>query len=155
MSRNISSLPGDFERDMREFSHLVKEELPDFIESELREVVSDSFEAEQWKGGNGKKWQARKNDKESSKSRNERRALLVGSGDLIKSYDTERSGDEISIGSDLIYAEVHNEGKRAGRDKGFQMPQRQHAPIPGEAIPKLEEATDKFMDKRTDQIFNK
>ncbi len=153
------SLGDDAKEQMREFEDLMSNYLPDEIESGLNEVVADSFEAEKYQGKSGsKKWESRKRDsaKEASKTRDNRKALLVGSGDLIKSYETEvrAGGSEIALGSDLIYAEVHNEGKQAGRGKGFTMPQRQHAPIPGEPIPKLNEKIDKWMDNEMDKIFD-
>jgi phage gpG-like protein len=68
----------------------------------------------------------RKKGKNAEKTRKGTRATLVKSGTLKRSIRvTKTSGFDIAIGSDLPYAQVHNEGLKAGRGKGFIMPQRQ------------------------------
>jgi phage virion morphogenesis protein len=51
--------------------------------------------------------------------------ILVQSEALHGSITHLVTGDETQIGSNLVYAGVHNDGGRAGRGAGFQMPQRQ------------------------------
>lgn len=54
------------------------------------------------------------------------RPILTGdTGDLVRSLQFSVSNGQATIFSDKIYAKVHNEGLRAGRGKGFIMPQRQ------------------------------
>lgn len=54
------------------------------------------------------------------------RPILTGdTGDLGRSLQFSVSNGQVTIFSDKIYAKVHNEGLRAGRGKGFIMPQRQ------------------------------
>lgn len=68
----------------------------------------------------------RKLGKKAKETRKGTRATLVKSGTLKRSIRvTKSSGYDISIGSDLPYAAVHNDGLKAGRGKGFIMPQRQ------------------------------
>jgi phage gpG-like protein len=72
-------------------------------------------------------WKNRKAPKgKNANKKSSKRAILVKSGLLKRSVRVTRStGTDIAIGSDLPYAQVHNEGLRAGRGKGFIMPKRQ------------------------------
>ncbi|MEM1284947.1 MAG: phage virion morphogenesis protein [Pseudomonadota bacterium] len=51
--------------------------------------------------------------------------ILVQTGALHGSIAHLVTSDETQIGSNLVYAGVHNDGGRAGRGAGFQMTQRQ------------------------------
>ena len=55
------------------------------------------------------------------------RALLVLSGQLRNDLDIRKTTiNEIVLGTeDTIYASVHNNGEKAGRGAGFQMPKRE------------------------------
>ena len=56
------------------------------------------------------------------------RNILVKSGDLRRSIKVNRrTFNSVTIGSKTAgdYGEVHNEGLRAGRGRGFRMPKRQ------------------------------
>jgi phage gpG-like protein len=60
------------------------------------------------------------------------RGILIKTGDLrrsIKILDLKKN--RVAVGSDLVYAKVHNEGLRAGRSPGFNMPVRRFV---GESI---------------------
>jgi phage virion morphogenesis protein len=66
-------------------------------------------------------WKPRK----PNAKRNRGRAILVDTGDLRRSIKVIRKTTrEIRIGSDPVYAKVHNYGLRAGRGRGFKMPKR-------------------------------
>lgn len=53
------------------------------------------------------------------------RAILVKSGDLRRSIRiVSTDWKRVVLGSDLVYAAVHNDGLQAGRGKGFKMPER-------------------------------
>jgi phage gpG-like protein len=55
-----------------------------------------------------------------------RRKILHGQGrNLSRSLRVRVDGTTATIYSDVAYAKVHNEGGRAGRGNGFQMPKRQ------------------------------
>lgn len=148
--RPFNMLSPDMHRAHQQLQQLLDEHLPDEIESELRQLVVSSFESESYQGNRSGKWAPRC----AGTRRNQGRKLLVDSGDLIKSYDTEKNGRDISIGSDLVYAQVHNEGLRAGSGAGFQMPRRQHMPEPGEPVRELEEAIGRWLDKKMSEIFD-
>lgn len=78
------------------------------------------------KSFDGKKWQEAKVDKDKKRKRG---SLMVDSSALMNSVRIAQATPESVVwaaGNDKIaYAEVHNEGGRAGRGAGFDMPQRQ------------------------------
>lgn len=133
---------------------LLSNKLPEFIQDKAQQIVDDSFNKEQYQDAGSSKWKGRKKDKEAKMSRQERRALLVKSGRLIKSVETERRGADIIIGTDTPYAAVHNEGLQSGRGSGFKMPERQFMPKPGESNEQLNKKVEKFLDDQMDKIFN-
>jgi phage gpG-like protein len=106
-----------------------------FLNTQLYEVVGDeavshykkSFRNEGFTNANLKKW---KEVKRRMNPRNHKaaatRPILTGTGELADSIKYRRgSGRKVIISSDKVYAQVHNEGLRAGRGKGFRMPKRQ------------------------------
>jgi len=93
-------------------------------------------------GGNSSKWDARKKTDKG-------RGLLTKSGDLRASVDYEAGVMQVSISSDKPYAQVHNEGGRAGRGEGFIMPKRQFMG-PSEDI---DDDIGEWLDRQFDSIF--
>ncbi len=53
------------------------------------------------------------------------KTLMSGRNNLYNSIEYTVSDAEVVIQNRVPYAAVHNEGLRAGRGKGFQMPRRQ------------------------------
>lgn len=112
--------------------------------------IHDNFDAQGFINKGVVKWQARKtpaqiwrkkdvSGKRSSKLRATKagasylkdtqspRAILVKRGHLRRSWDRSSKAYNMRVEfvSPLPYAQVHNEGGKAGRGKGFTMPQRQ------------------------------
>lgn len=111
------------------------------------EHIEKNFRTQAWNGATPSKWAPRK---PSKKKRDTGRAILVDKGTLRGSWDHEVRGPlEVAIGTDVTYAEVHNEGKRAGRGKGFQMPKRQMAG----PSPEIDRRIEKVLDKEMDKLF--
>lgn len=137
----------------QKLDNLIGKRLPEKVADEAQKIVDESFRKEQYQDGKSQQWKHRKKDKESSKSRESRRALLVKTSALIRSIETDRRGMDIVIHTDVPYAQVHNEGLRAGKGAGFQMPQREFMPIPGEGNPLLDKTVEKWMDGEMDKIF--
>jgi phage gpG-like protein len=142
----------------QQLQQLIGKRLPERVKDELQKVVDTSFQNEQYQNKKSSKWKGRKKDAEGSKAREERRALLVKTGKLIAAAEAEvissntvamRIADEQAS----VYAPVHNEGLRAGRGAGFQMPKRQFMPVPGEANDELDKQVEKWMDDEMDKIF--
>lgn len=68
-----------------------------------------------------KAWKQRKRSRD-----NEGRAILVKTGNLKRSLKYRKIGKySVRIESNVPYANVHNEGLRSGRGRGFTMPERQ------------------------------
>ena len=104
----------------------VKNDVPKLLANETKNYfVKESFNKQEW---NGVKWKdVKRRDKEGSSSNNS--AILVQSGKLrravvnsLQSATFNKIHFEVK---DVPYAQVHNEGLRAGRGAGFQMPKRQ------------------------------
>lgn len=99
---------------------------------------------------NGKKWPEAKADKDKKRKRG---SLMVDSAALMNSVRTaEVTSAQVkwTAGNDKVpYAKVHNEGGRAGRGSGFDMPQRQFM---GEAA-ELEEKITKRLGSYMSSLF--
>jgi phage gpG-like protein len=68
------------------------------------------------------KWKKRKR----GSKRNIGRAVLTNTGRLRRSLTKKKTGNyTVLISTNVDYAQVHNEGLRSGRGKGFKMPKRQ------------------------------
>lgn len=86
-----------------------------------------------------KKWPSRKPPKylkgvalQKWKAADSARAILVGHASrkmgvhLKDSIEAEIRSNSVTFSTDKIYAQVHNEGLKAGRPPGFTIPQRQY-----------------------------
>lgn len=116
--------------------------MPDVVGSIAVDVTMDSFTTEQFQDAGSQKWAPRKNDKEAGKPRDKRRALLVDSGDLRRSIDYESRPGEVALGTDVKYAQRHNEGLKG-------MPQRQFM---GESSV-MDKRVEDWMDKEVEKVF--
>jgi phage virion morphogenesis protein len=74
--------------------------------------------------------------------------ILVQTGALHGSITHLVTGDETQIGSNLVYAGVHNDGGRAGRGAGFQMVQRQFLGLSGENEDDLTALIEDFLERQ-------
>ncbi|MFA7466971.1 MAG: hypothetical protein WCY82_01740 [Desulfotomaculaceae bacterium] len=101
--------------------------IPGIVKIEGLQFIHENFQKEGFRDGKGgiKKWPKRKETKYTAK-KNKGRNLLVDSSALRRSWDQEttEAPDRVSFTSSLPYAEPHNEGSRAGRGSGFNMPER-------------------------------
>jgi phage gpG-like protein len=155
MIRNINTgqpIGGDFRSAAEKLRVFTTEQLPEFTEMAAQDIVDKSFQGEHYEG-NTSKWKGRKKEEQPGKERGGRRALLVKTGALVEQTKAERRGMDVVIASNTPYSQVHNEGLRAGRGAGFQMPQRQYMPIPGETNHELEAQIDRFVEDHLDKIF--
>lgn len=157
--RNGKEFSREMSENIQKFKRVVEQKLPDHIKDKAQQVVDNSFKAEQFQDGNSPKWQGRKKDPEAGKARGDRRGILVDKGTLIAAVEVEvRGKDTVAIAVNdpdaVEYADVHNEGLKAGKGAGFKMPKRQFMPAPGEDFPELDKHVEKFMDEEMDKIFN-
>lgn len=98
-------------------------DLPTIIGNEAVNYSLDAFNAQAWEGSS---WQARKSKKD------EGRAILVKSGTLRRSIRIiSSSASSVTVGTDVIYARVHNDGleiSRAARSETFARPRYAKGP---------------------------
>lgn len=132
----------------------VFKQLPHIAGNAAVEVSQKSFAQEQFADkGKSSKWAPRKKD--GKKSRNKRSALLVDSGELLKSIDYKVEGGTTILTSNAksskgyYYAEVHNEGGHAGRGAGFEMPKRKFMG----SSPEIDKEVEKYLDEEMDKLF--
>ena len=163
--KDLSDLEKDLSKELIQLRDFYQNDLPNEAVIQLEKLTDDSFKKEAWQGDKKGKWPARKSTKDDftkkgkAKPRSRRRGLLVQSGELIRSTEAEISKSaeiEVSIGSDKVYAQIHNEGlkgKAYGKHE-FDMPQRQFMPIPGEEETGITQKLETFIDKNMDRIFN-
>ena len=85
-------------------------------------------------------WKHRKREDRGRYAKNAgSRAVLVKTGKLKRSLVAKKFGRyAVRITSNVNYANVHNEGLRAGRGKGFTMPKRQFVGYSGMLSAKIE-----------------
>ena len=135
----------DVKEQERQFKTFLKRDLPDKVMGEMEQLKRDAFAMEGYPGGS--KWQPRQKPDPG-------RALLVQSGDMKRSIETEQRGLDIVMISDATtpggkwsLTQIHNEGLNP-------VPQRQMMPLPGEALPrKYQRRIDDYSDREMDRIF--
>lgn len=111
--------PEFFQKLLASIPNLKKDILRDVIAVEAENFVSENFRKQAYVNKGAQKWPLRE-DTENKK------ALLIGAGTLRSQVTKAKVvGDNVVIESSLIYAEVHNEGLKAGRGNGFMMKKRQ------------------------------
>jgi phage virion morphogenesis protein len=109
----------------REIQKLVK--LQEFARNDLKhvigvEAVRDSKQNFRDGGFDGQPWTPRKRKNRKGKKDTK---PLTDTGDLGDSIDYNADFNKVDVGTPFEWAKVHNEGLRAGRGNGFQMPKRQ------------------------------
>ncbi len=122
--------------------------LPGVAKVEGLKFIADNFRNEgfEQKTGSYKKWPKRKIEKAKKK--------LIGEkwgGSLKRSWqqDSKALGTKVEFTSALPYADVHNEGLKAGRPPHFTMPQSQ---MIGESEALFDRIQSKF-NRMADDIF--
>jgi phage gpG-like protein len=98
----------------------VKAKLPLIVGNIALNHFLESFDKGGFTDSGFQKWKARKREDRG-------RAILVKTGALRDALVIKGrpNFNRIVIGDYVPYAAVHNDGLRAGRGKGFQMPKRQ------------------------------
>ena len=136
------NLTGPSEALISAFQKFVQEDALRIVETEALNHFQNSFVYQGFTDKSLVKWPARKIPKrkgkpitgktlEKWKAKNEGRALLISHASdtkgthMANSITSELSPGKVTIIVDKPYAQVHNDGLRAGRPPGFTMPQRQ------------------------------
>lgn len=124
----------------------VAKKLPGIAKVEGLRFIADNFKREGFEEKTGvyKSWPKRKTAKTKKK--------LVGEkwgGSLKRSWQksTKAAGTKAEFTSQLVYADVHNEGLKAGRPPGFTMPQSQMIGDSEALFSRIEKKADSLVDK--------
>jgi phage gpG-like protein len=119
----------DFINRINELNNFLQNDVQDIVGTEAVNHFKQSFHDEAFSDKSEKDmpWQEvkrRQSSKNSGKAAATRKILTGETGDLGDSISYEKENRDVAIKSDKIYAQVHNEGLKAGRGKGFMMPKR-------------------------------
>ena len=128
----------------------IKTTLPRVLANETKKYFVGEFKKQQW---DGKRWLDPKRKQKTTGSSRNKSATLVQSGTLRRAVINSLQQATFKLihfeVKDVAYAKVHNEGLRAGRGLGFQMPKRQFM---GQTK-KLGEIQRRVIDKTIDKIW--
>ena len=114
---------------INELNNFIQNDVQDIVGTEAVNHFKKSFDDEAFSDKSEKDipWQEvkrRKNPKYAGKAAGTRKILTGEQRELGDSISYEKPGRNVEITNPKIYAQVHNEGLRAGRGKGFKMPKR-------------------------------
>jgi phage gpG-like protein len=111
--------------------------IPQNMRTMTLEHFDNSFRNQGFTDNGFQPWKPRKAEKRvvflgsrkraSRKNADANRAILIKSGRLRRSIKARFSGKSILFTSDVEYAQIHNEGGRAGRKLSAQIPRRRFA----------------------------
>jgi phage gpG-like protein len=100
--------------------------LPVAIGKKAVDLFTENFQKEGFQDNGAKPWKEVQRRARNARGAAGSRKILTGkTGDLGRSIKYEVSPGKVTVYSDVIYADVHNEGLKAGRGAGFTMPKRQ------------------------------
>lgn len=147
----------DFINDVRVVESQLRALIPKVagvVRVEGLKFIADNFSKQGFQKGNGSvsAWQKRKTpNKKKKQMQDQGRAILTHKGHLRRRWDsdTHTANNLVVFQNNMPYAEVHNEGGKAGRGSGFQMPQRK---MIGES-PVLDQAIEKKVTNIMDKLF--
>lgn len=150
------------------FQKFIQEDALRIVETEALNHFQNSFVYQGFTDKSLVKWPARKVPRrkgklitgktlEKWKAKNEGRALLISHASdtngthMANSIVSELAPGKVTVIVDKPYAQVHNDGLRAGRPPGFTMPRRQFIG-PSE---KLEQKIQAKFEKEIDKLIKK
>lgn len=134
MSRDIKHMANDMMRIQREVREFVSSDYPTIIAVEAENHFKRSFDNQGFTDTVLQKWKVRdvdtnpQNYSKKQIAQSKSRAILIGnnSGDKLRdSIHTIISPSHITITSNKAYAQIHNEGGKAGRNLSANIPKRQ------------------------------
>ncbi|MDY0102814.1 MAG: phage virion morphogenesis protein [Lentimicrobium sp.] len=130
----------------------VSRDLPIIIGKKAVDIYTTNFQKEGFQNANIEPWkEVKRRQNPRTKGAAKKRKILTGkTGDLGRSIKYDTGSASVTIYSDVPYAAVHNEGLRAGRGAGFQMPQRQFI---GDSL-EVDEMIETEIDNMMNQILN-
>ncbi|MBW6489744.1 MAG: phage virion morphogenesis protein [Lentimicrobium sp.] len=140
------------QRQAQRIKKAVTRNLPISIGKKAVDIYTENFQKEGFQNANFEPWkEVKRRQNPRTKGAAKKRKILTGkTGDLGRSIKYETGSAQVTIYSDVPYAAVHNEGLRAGRGKGFQMPKRQFI---GDSL-EVDEMIEREIDNVLNQILN-
>jgi phage gpG-like protein len=111
----------------RKVTRYIKNDALDVIGTLAVNHAQDAFINEGYTDVQLQPWkEVKRRQSGKGKPRDQTRPILSDTGDLKDSIRYEKAGNSVHIGSDLPYAQPHNEGTtKAGRGNKTTIPQRQ------------------------------
>lgn len=117
------------------------EQLAGVAENQTRRRIS-----EEQQSPDGEPWQAWSAN--YAATRHGGQSLLQGEGDLVDSITSEIEGDEALIGSNLIYAAIHQHGGTPDMAPGpAGIPAREYLGFSQDNLDEIESVADRWLDK--------
>lgn len=121
------------------------EQLGSLVESQTRRRLSEDQESP-----DGVPWAPWTPD--YAKSRHGGQSLLQGEGDLIDSITFDVQNDQVEVGSNLIYARIHQEGGEAGMAPGpAGIPARPYLGFSNDNLAEIQAVADRWLDRHLEQ----
>lgn len=120
------------------------EQLAGVAESQTRRRIS-----EEQQSPDGEPWQAWSAD--YAATRHGGQSLLQGEGDLVDSITSEIEGDEALIGSNLVYAAIHQHGGTPDMAPGpAGIPAREYLGFSQDNLDEIEAVADRWLDRHVE-----
>lgn len=118
----------DMAKHSRQMAQYITRDLPRKIGVEGKKFFKENFENEGFTDNSNEKWDdvKRRTSGKTKGAASSRKILHGETSELFNSIDYTANVAQVAWGSDKPYAQVHNEGGRAGRGSGFTMPKRQY-----------------------------
>lgn len=109
-----------------QLARAMNSDLPVAIGKKAVDLFTENFQKEGFQDNGVKPWKEVKRRLRPARGAAGARKILTGkTGDLGRSIRYETAPGKVTVFSDVVYAEVHNQGLKTGRGKGFTMPKRQ------------------------------
>ncbi len=117
----------DLQRKLKQVQAYLKRDVKKVIGVEAVNFYKKSFRDEGFTDRSPTKWkEVKRRENPKTKGAAKTRKILNGkTKQLSDSIDHKVTSNGVSITSDVVYAEIHNEGGKAGRNKASEIPKRQ------------------------------
>ncbi len=117
----------DLQRKFKQVQAYLKRDVKKVIGVEAINFYKKSFRDEGFTDKSQTKWkEVKRRENPKTKGATKTRKILSGeTKQLSDSIDHKVTSNGVSITSDVVYAEIHNEGGKAGRNQSADIPKRQ------------------------------
>ncbi|MEW5722887.1 MAG: phage virion morphogenesis protein [Thermodesulfobacteriota bacterium] len=100
-------------------------------------IVLRSIDRAFMAGGRPQKWKPREQKYAARMARKGKTKILMVSGNLRNSITAQTEGQKIIVGSNLVYARIHQLGGQAGRNLAADIPARPYLVVQGADLKRL------------------